>query len=198
MLLSSMACTAGPLPGPGSAHACPTNCSRPQRSATAPHRSALSHFSLAYFDARSMGSSSNTDVVLVAQTDHGRISVLRPGLAPPVMPVHREARSSGAGASRTSSISYGDSITPDAHQSPDSRRRHGQLRDAAASPLSGAKAAYFKSQERLEARGGLTFCSRACTGQDIDQLSHGMPRSVCRFAPPQLSTQCHHRLTQGR
>ena len=130
MLLCSVACPTGPLPGPGSAHACPTNCPRLQRSDTAPHKNALLHFSLAYFDAWSVDSSSNTDVVLVAQTDHGRISVLRSGLAPPFAPMHREAHCSGADASRISSSSYGDSITPDAHRSPDSRKRHGQLRDA--------------------------------------------------------------------
>lgn len=127
------------------------------------------------------------------------ISVLCSGLAPTVAPMHREARCSRVGAARISSTYYGAGITPDAHRSLGSRKRHGLLRDAAATPLSRAKATCFTAQERhslaLQAHILLTGMRQP---RDITQLLYGMSRSVCRFAPQQLSSKDHSRPTQGR
>ncbi len=70
------ACIPGPLPSAGTTptpctHACPP----PQRAKTTPHTISLAHARLTYFDPWSVDSSSRQDVVLVAQTQLGQVSV---------------------------------------------------------------------------------------------------------------------------
>lgn len=76
LFLGSQACAVGPLPGVGAAPTpCPGYCPPPKRSAAPAHTLSIAHARLTYFDPWSVDSSSNDDVVLVAQTDLGQISV---------------------------------------------------------------------------------------------------------------------------
>jgi hypothetical protein len=76
LLLGSWACAAGPLPGAGvTPTPCTARCPAPKRNATKPHTISLAHLQLIYFDPWSIDSSSGSDVVLVAQTDLGQVSV---------------------------------------------------------------------------------------------------------------------------
>lgn len=76
LLLGSWACAAGPLPGASvTPTPCTARCPSPKRNATKPHTIALAHLQLVYFEPWSIDSSSSSDVVLVAQTDLGQVSV---------------------------------------------------------------------------------------------------------------------------
>jgi hypothetical protein len=76
LLLGSWACAAGPLPGVNATPTpCTARCPAPKRSASKPHTISLAHLQLVYFDPWSIDSSSGNDVVLVAQTDLGQVSV---------------------------------------------------------------------------------------------------------------------------
>ena len=78
-LLGSWACAAGPLPSAGvTPTPCTGRCPAPKRADTTPHTVELRHARLVYFDPWSIDSSdssSGNDVVLVAQTDLGQVSV---------------------------------------------------------------------------------------------------------------------------
>lgn len=76
LLLGSWACAVGPLPGAGvTPTPCTARCPAPKRADTTPHTIALAHLRLTYFSPWSVDSSSSDDVVLVAQTDLGEVSV---------------------------------------------------------------------------------------------------------------------------
>lgn len=76
LLVGALACAVGPLPGAGATPTpCTSNCAPPQRSATTPHTASITHATLTYFDPWSVNSSSTQNVVLVAQSQLGEISV---------------------------------------------------------------------------------------------------------------------------
>ena len=72
----ALACAQAPLPSAGvTPTPCTKACPPPQRAATTPHTISLAHARLTYFDPWSVDSSSSKDVVLVAQTQLGQVSV---------------------------------------------------------------------------------------------------------------------------
>jgi hypothetical protein len=76
LVVGALACSVGPLPDAGGAPpACTANCPPPQRSAATPHTATIAHATLIYFNPWSVDSSSSGDVVLVAQSQLGQISV---------------------------------------------------------------------------------------------------------------------------
>jgi hypothetical protein len=76
LLLSLMACDIASLPSGGDVPTpCPGNCPPPERGNTKPHTFTGSRFRLTYFDPWSVDSSNAQQVILVAQTDLGEISV---------------------------------------------------------------------------------------------------------------------------
>jgi hypothetical protein len=98
LLLGSWACAAGPLPGADvTPTPCTGRCPAPKRADTKPHTVELRHARLVYFDPWSVDSSSGNDVVLVAQTDLGEVSVevaaraMTPGTTPAQL-VHHAAQ----------------------------------------------------------------------------------------------------------
>ncbi|MGO8950638.1 MAG: hypothetical protein ACLQUY_23900 [Ktedonobacterales bacterium] len=76
LLLGTLACAVGPLPSAGvTPTPCAATCPPPQRTASTPHTVSLSLVRVTYFDPWTVNSSSSHDVVLVAQTDLGQVSV---------------------------------------------------------------------------------------------------------------------------